>query len=67
MVRALEVAIDLGAEESLGERMVRIARDANCATVLDRDEHGAGVRTVVWAGAADDSRARRRLEVDGNC
>ena len=54
MVGALEVAIHLGAEEALGERVVRIALDAHGAPVLDRHEHRARVGAVVRAGAAHD-------------
>ena len=55
VIRALEVAGDLRAEEAARERMVRIAGDADRAAVLDRDEHRAGVGAVVRTGAAHDA------------
>src|SRR5690348_12556854 len=54
MIRALDVPIDLRTEEALREGMVGVARDANGTAVLDRYEHGAGVRAVVRARAAND-------------
>jgi hypothetical protein len=54
MIRALDVSIDLGAEKSLRERMLRVAGDACGASILDRNEHGAGVGTVVRTRAAND-------------
>ena len=48
----LQVPVHLGAEEAVGERVVGISRDANRAPILDRDEHGARVGTVMRTGAA---------------
>ena len=56
-VHALEVVRDLAAEEADRDRMVGIARDLRRAPVLDRHVHGAGVGTVVRAGAADEGHA----------
>src|SRR5688572_8555108 len=47
MVRPLEIAVDLRAQKSAGERVVRIASDTGCPTTLDGSDRGAGVRTIV--------------------
>ena len=71
-VHALEVVRDLPAQEADRDRMVGITRDLRRAPVLDRHVHGAGVGTVVRAGAADQGhapilppRARRRKQRRG--
>src|SRR5688500_588933 len=56
VVGALEVAIDLRAEESLCEGMLRIAGDTHGASVLHRHEHRAGVGAVVGARTTNDVR-----------
>ena len=56
MVGALDVPVDLRAEESLREGVLGIARHAYGAPILNGDEHCARVRAVVRAGAADDLR-----------
>ena len=55
-VDALEVAVDLGAEEALGEAVVGIAAELHRPAPLDLDGHDAGVRTIV--GAHDLVEAR---------
>src|SRR5437867_3207894 len=54
VIRPLDVAIHLGAKESLSERMVGITRDANSPAVLYGDEHRARVRAVVRTSASND-------------
>ena len=63
MIGALDVAIDLRAQESLREGMLRVTGDARRPAILDGHEHGARVRAIVRAGAADHTVARCR-EVD---
>ena len=52
-VGALEVAGDLGAQRTVGERHRRIALDLDCHPVLHGDQHRAGVGAVVRAGRAN--------------
>ena len=67
VIRALDVAIDLRAEEAARERMLGVAGDAHRAPVLDGDEHRAGVGAVVRTGAAHDAIARaQRVRTDGD-
>ena len=42
-VDALEVVVDLGAEETLGEAVIGVAAEADRATALDVHGHDAGV------------------------
>ena len=48
-VGALQVMADLGAERAVGERRLRITLDLGRHTLVDRDEHGAGIGTIVRA------------------
>src|SRR5689334_10898163 len=68
VIRALDVSIHLGAEESTGERMVRVTGHTDCAPVLDGDEHCAGVWTIVRTCAMHDRRIGnwKRLGAHGN-
>ncbi len=50
-VDAIEVVIDLRAEPAAGERVIRVAHELRGHAVLDADLPGAGVRTIVRAGA----------------
>ena len=43
-------------KRAVRRRVVGVAVDADRPAVLDGDEHGAGVRAVVWTGGADKSR-----------
>ena len=61
VIRALDVPVDLRAEEAARERMLRVARDAHGAPRLHRDEHGARVGAVVRARAADDALRGLRI------
>jgi len=54
VIRSLDVAIDLGAEEAACERMLGITGNANGTSVANGHEHGARVGAVVRTGAADD-------------
>src|SRR5690606_19538299 len=56
-VGALEVARNLGAQHALRRGVVRIAAHLRCDTVLDGDEHRAGIRAVMRTGAAHDAQA----------
>src|SRR5436189_66422 len=56
VVRALDVARNLGAEGTVRRRVVRVAVDADRLAVVDGDEHRAGVGAVVWTGGADNGR-----------
>src|SRR5437868_6315405 len=58
VIRALDVAIHLGAQETVGEGMVRISRDTNRFPVLDRHEHRTRVRAIVRASASNDGGLR---------
>ncbi len=60
MVGSFHVAIHLGAQESVRERMLGIAGHAHGASAFDRDEHGAGVGAVVRTRAAHDPVVGRR-------
>ena len=57
-VHAVQVLVDLRAQEALRERVVRIAADADRAAVLDVDRHHAGVRAVVRADDLQAAAAR---------
>src|SRR5437588_6115002 len=61
VIRPLQILRHFRAEKSLRHRMVRIARDANGAAILDRDEHQAGVRTIVRTDGADDFGHARKV------
>ena len=56
VIRALDVARDLGAERAVRRRVVGVAVDADRPAVVDGDEHRAGVGAVVWTGGADNGR-----------
>ena len=56
-ISALEVARDLGAQYTVGRRMLGIALDLDRASIFDRDMQGAGVGTVVRACAAHEGTA----------
>ncbi len=53
VIGALGIARDLGAQRAVRRRMERIAVHLHRPAVLDRDDDGAGVRTVVRTGGAD--------------
>jgi hypothetical protein len=65
VIRPLQVLRDFGAEEAARDRMLGIARDADRAAVLDRDEHGAGVGTIVRTDRADRRRSSGLRLVEG--
>ena len=65
VVRALDVAIHLCAEEAARERMIGIAGDADGATILDRDEHRARVGAIVRTGTAHDRLAGVQFDATG--
>src|SRR6185437_6370030 len=46
VVGSLDVPVDLRAEKTAREGVIGVTGNANGAAALDRDEHGAGVRTV---------------------
>ena len=54
VVQRVEVAVDLGAERAVRERIRAIAAEADGAAVLDIDQPRAGVRAVQRAGPAHD-------------
>ena len=54
VVQRVEVAVDLGAERAVRERIGAIAAQADCAAVVDIDQPRAGVRAVQRAGPAHD-------------
>ena len=54
VVRPLQILRDFGAQKAARDRMLRIARDADGPAVFNRDQHRAGVGTVVRADGADD-------------
>jgi hypothetical protein len=56
MIRALEIPVDLGAEESLGKGMAGVALDARGATVFHGYQRRARIRAVVGTCTADDTR-----------
>ena len=56
MVRALEISIDLGTEESIGERVRGVTLNPNGAPVIYGHQGGARVGAIVRAGAANDGR-----------
>ena len=58
-VGALEVSRDLGAQHALRGRVIRIAPHLGRNAILHRDQHGAGVRAIVRAGAMDDAFGNR--------
>ena len=57
MIRAFQIPIHLRAEKSLGERMIRIALNSSCPSALHRNQGGARIWAVMWAGAAHHLRA----------
>ena len=59
-VDALQVLVDLRAQEALREAMVGVAADADRAAVLDVDRHHAGVRAVVRADDLQPAPCRHR-------
>jgi hypothetical protein len=60
MVRALEVSIDLRAEEAVGERVLGVAGDTRGSPALDRRQGGTGVRAVVRTPTTHDARIALR-------
>ena len=52
-VDAVLVVVDLDAQAAARERVVRIAAHVYRLAVADGGDHGAGVRTIVRAGAED--------------
>ena len=68
MVGAIDVPVDLRAEEAACEGVLGIARDANGPAVLDGDQHRASVRAVVGTRAANggggSGRRIRRHAID---
>ena len=54
MVRALEISIDLGTEESIGERVRGVTLNPNGAPVVDGHQGGARIGAVVRAGATNN-------------
>ncbi len=59
MIRAIEIAVDLGTEKTLRHRMRRVPLDAHGAPVLDGHQGGAGIRAVVRAGATHLARGEK--------
>ncbi len=55
-VDGVEVAVDLGAQRAVGERVRAVAAQVDGAAVLDLDQPGAGVGAVQRAGSAHDRR-----------
>jgi hypothetical protein len=54
MMRALRIAIHLGAQEALGDRMVGVPLHTRDTTVRDRDQHRTRIRAIVRARATHD-------------
>src|SRR5579862_4047503 len=54
VISTLDVPIHLGAQKTLGERVIGIARDRYGPAVFDRCQRRTGVRAVVGARAAND-------------
>ena len=52
-VNAVQILGDFAAQEPAGDRMLGIALNLGRPAVLDRDQHGAGVRTIVRAGGVN--------------
>src|SRR6186997_2076134 len=55
MIRSLEIAVDLGAQEAVGERVLRVAGDARRSAALDGRECRACVRAIVRTGSTHDT------------
>ena len=53
VVGALQIARDLGAQNAGRTRMIRIPAHAGGDALLDCDEHGAGVRTIMRTSPVD--------------
>ncbi len=53
MIGSLNVARHFGTQKAVGNRVIWIALHFDCASILHRYKHGAGVGAIVWADGAD--------------
>src|SRR5262249_8292407 len=52
-VHPVRIVVDLDTQSAARKRVLRVAADVKGAPVLDGDQHGAGVRAIVWTRPND--------------